>query len=331
MTQPILPIQFVGTGSYVPDEVITNEHFAGYLDTSDEWITTRSGIKERRRAAPDQCTSTLSTLAARQALDDAGMTAKDLDLIICATATGDCPFPSTATFIQAALEARGAAAFDVSAACAGFLHAMHVAAGFISADMFERILVVGAETLSRFVDPYERGTAVLFGDAAGAAIVTKADRDDQGVIYHEMGCDGTRTEHIWVPAGGSRLPASESSVAKRLHFMHMRGREVYKFAVNKMQELVDRAFETTGLTPSDLKLLIPHQSNLRIIESFRRKMGLPKEKVAVHIDRFGNTSAASVPMSLDEGRRDGTLVPGDLILMIAVGAGLTWSTMVIRL
>lgn len=331
MTQPILSIRFAGTGSYVPDEVVTNEHFAGYLDTSDEWITSRSGIKERRRAAPDQCTSTLSTLAARQALDDAGMTAKDLDLIICATATGDCPFPSTATFIQAALNAPNAAAFDVGAACAGFLHAMHVAAGFISAGMFERILVVGAETLSRFVDPYERGTAVLFGDAAGAAIVAKADRDDQGVIYHEMGCDGTRTDHIWVPAGGSRMPASETSVAKRLHFMHMRGREVYKFAVNKMQELVDRAFETTGLAPSDLKLLIPHQSNLRIIESFRRKMGLPKEKVAVHIDRFGNTSAASVPMSLDEARRDGTLVPGDLILMIAVGAGLTWSTMVIRL
>ena len=174
MTQPILPIRFAGTGSYVPDEVVTNEHFAGYLDTSDEWITARSGIKERRRAAPDQCTSTLSTLAARQALDDAGMSAKDLDLIICATATGDCPFPSTATFIQAALDAPNAAAFDVGAACAGFLHAMHVAAGFISAGMFERILVVGAETLSRFVDPYERGTAVLFGDAAGAAVVTKA-------------------------------------------------------------------------------------------------------------------------------------------------------------
>lgn len=331
MRRQRLPIRIVGTGSYAPDEVITNDHFCEYLDTSDEWIVSRTGIKERRRAAPDQFTSTLSALAANEALDNAGLKATDLDLIICATATGDCPFPATAAFIQAELKANQIPAFDVSAACAGYMYAMSVAAGFITADMFERVLVVGAETLTRFVDPYDRTTAVLFGDAAGAAIVTKADSPDQGVLHFEMGCDGTRTDHIWVPAGGSRLPASKTTTAERLHFMKMRGREVYKFAVTKMQELIDRALETTGLTPEDLKLLIPHQSNLRIIESVREKMKLPKEKVAINIERFGNTSAASVAMSLDEARRDGTLEPGDLILMIALGAGLTWSTMVIRL
>lgn len=331
MTQPILPIRFVGSGSYVPEEVITNQHFADYLDTSNEWIVTRSGIRERRRAAPDQFTSTLSTLAARKALDDAGLKATDLDLIICATATGDCPFPATAAFIQAQLEAPQAGAFDISAACAGYLHAMNIAAGFIGAGMYERILVIGAETLSRFLNPQDRGTVVLFGDAAGAAIVTRANRPDQGVLYYEMGCDGTRTDHICVPAGGSRMPASTTTAAENLHTMHMRGREVYKFAVTKMEELIDRALDKTGITPADLKLLIPHQSNLRIIELVRKRMELPEKKVAINIDRFGNTSAASVAMSLDEARRDGTLEEGDLILMIAVGAGLTWSTMVIRL
>ena len=326
-----LPIRFAGTGAYAPDEVLSNEYFCNYLDTTDEWIVTRTGIRERRRAAPDQYTSTLSVHAANRALDDAGLKATDLDLIVCATATGDCPFPATATFIQAELGAIGVPAFDVGAACAGFLHAMSAAAGFITADMFQRVLVVGAETLTRFVDPQDRATAILFGDAAGAAIVTKADTPGQGILYLEMGCDGTRADHICVPAGGSRLPATQKTSAERLHFMKMRGREVYKFAITKMQELIDRALNVTGLSPDDLKLVIPHQSNLRIIESVRQRMKLPKEKVAVNIDRFGNTSAASVPMSLDEARRDGTLQPGDLVLMIAVGAGLTWSTMVIRL
>ncbi len=331
MTQRMLPIRIAGTGTYVPEEIVTNQHYAAYLDTSDEWIVSRTGIRERRRAAPDELTSTLAVHAARVALEDADLTANDIDLIICATATGDCPFPATATFIQAQLGAEGVPAFDVSAACAGFLHATSVAAAFIASDMYHRVLVIGAETLTRFTDPQDRNLTILFGDGAGAAVLTKSDDPNQGILRFEMGCDGTRAEHIWLPAGGSRFPASETTVAERLHFMKMRGREVFKFAVKKLEDLIDRSLTETGLTPDDLKLLIPHQSNLRIIESMRARMGLPKEKVAVNIDRFGNTSAASVVMSLDEARRNGTLQPGDLVLMVAVGAGLTWCVMVVRL
>ncbi len=325
-----LPIRFCGTGTYVPSEVLTNHHFANYLDTSDEWIVSRTGIRERRRAAPDEWTSTLAEKASRLAIQDAGMSAGDIDVIICATATGDCQFPATATFVQAALGIKDVPAFDVSAACAGFLYAVITAAGLLVTGLYKHVLLIGAETLTRYADPEDRRTVILFGDAAGAAVVSKTGNPEQGVLYCDMGCDGTRAEHIWVPAGGSRLPTSEATVAERLQYMHMRGREVYKFAVKKMQELIDNALTVTGLTPDDLKLVIPHQSNLRIIESVRKRMGLPPEKIAVNIDRYGNTSAASVIMSLDEARRDGTLQTGDLVLMVAIGAGLTWSTMIVR-
>ncbi len=330
MMEP-LPIAFCGTGRYLPDEVLSNQHFADYLDTSDEWIVSRTGIRERRRAAPGECTSTMAAKASELALQDAGLTIRDIDIIICATATGDCPFPATATFVQAALGAENIPAFDVSAACAGFVHGTTVASGMLSSGMFERALVIGAETLTRYVDPQDRRTVILFGDGAGAAVLARSTDPRQAILYWDLGCDGTRAEHIWIPAGGSRLPTSEMTVAERLHFMHMRGREVYKFAVTKMQSLIDNALSTTGLSPADLKLVIPHQSNLRIIESVRERMGLEREKIAINIDRYGNTSAASVIMSLDEARRDGTLQRGDLVLLIAIGAGLTWGTMIVRL
>jgi 3-oxoacyl-[acyl-carrier-protein] synthase-3 len=326
-----LPIRFCGTGAYVPEEVLTNQYFADYLDTSDEWIVTRTGIRERRKAAPDEYTSKLAERAARVALEDAGLGVGDVDLIICATATGDCPFPATAAFIQGALGAKDVPAFDINAACAGFLHAVITASGLILSGLYNRVLVIGAETLTRYADPQDRATTILFGDAAGAAVLSKSADPEQEILYCDMGCDGTRAEHIWVPAGGSRLVTSEGTLAERLQYMRMRGREVYKFAVTKMQALIDNALSVTGLTADDLKLVIPHQSNLRIIESVRERLGLPREKIAVNIDRFGNTSAASVIMSLDEGRRDGTLQRGDLVLMVAIGAGLTWSTMIIRL
>ncbi len=326
-----LPIRFCGTGSYVPEFVLTNRHFADYLDTSDEWIVTRTGIRERRRAAPDECTSTMAVKASQRALEDAGLSARDIDVIVCATATGDCPFPATAAFVQAALGAANVPAFDVSAACAGFLHASTVAAGLLTSGLHRHALVIGAETLTRYTDPEDRATVILLGDAAGAAVLSEAVNPDQAILYCEMGCDGTGAKLIWVPAGGSRLPTSEATVAERLHYMHMRGREVYRFAVKKMQELINNALAATGLTPDDLKLVIPHQSNLRIIESVREKMGLPREKVSVSIDRYGNTSAASVITGLDEARRDGTLQAGDLVLMVAIGAGLTWATMIVRL
>lgn len=329
--QQRLPVRVCGTGSYLPEEVILNEHFASYLDTSDEWIRSRTGIRARRRAAPDECTSTMASKAALAAIEDAGLAVSDIDGIICATATGDYPFPSTAALIQVAIGARTVPAFDVSAACAGFLIGSITGASLLTSGLYRHLLIVGAETLTRFSDPQDRGTAILFGDGAGAAVLGRSENTEQEILYCEMGCDGTRADHIWVPAGGSRLPASEKTVAERLHFMRMRGREVFKFAVMKLQEQIDRALEVTGLTPDDLAMVIPHQSNLRIIESARQRLGLPKEKVAVNIDRYGNTSAASVAISLDEARRSGKLKQGDLVLMVAIGAGLTWGTIILRL
>jgi len=326
-----LPIRFSGTGSYVPAEVVPNQHFVDYLDTTEEWIVSRTGIRERRKASPSECTSTMAVEAARKALENAGMTADDIDVIVCATATGDCQWPATATFVQEALGGRLTPAFDVGAACAGFIYATTVGAGLLGSGLYEHALIIGAETLSRYIDPQDRTTCVILGDGAGAAVISRAKNPEEAILHCEMGCDGTRTKQIWVPAGGSRLPSSSTTVAERLHYMKMKGRDVYKFAVIKMQELIDRALEATGLTPDDLKLVIPHQSNLRIIESVREKMGLPLEKIAINITRYGNTSAASIPLALDEARRDGTLNSGDIILLLAIGAGLTWGCMVIRL
>jgi len=328
---PKLPIRFLGTGAYLPERVVTNQHFVERLDTTEEWIRTRTGIRERRYAAEDQTTATMAVEAARRALQDANLTIDDIDVIICATATGDYPVPATATLIHAQLGAKNIPAFDIAGACAGFLHATTVAAGFLAAGIYRRALVVGAETLSRLGNPEDRRTVILFGDGAGAAILGPAERPGQGVLYFELGCDGQRADYIRVPAGGSRLPASPSTVAERLHYLTMKGREVYKFAVVKMEQLIDMALDVTSLTPDDLKLVIPHQSNLRIIESARERLGLPPEKVTINIDRYGNTSAASVPIGLDEARRNGTLVEGDCVLMIALGAGITWGIMVVRL
>lgn len=326
-----IPIRFAGTGSYMPEQVVDNSHFAGYLDTSDEWIRTRTGIRERRRSADDEPTSVLARKAAERALEDAEMDAAEIDLIICATATPDFLFPSTASIVQGEIGATNAGAFDVSAACAGFMHAAAIASGLISAGVNQTVLVLGCERLTRFVDMEDRATAVIFGDGAGAAILTKSHNPEQSVLYCNLGCDGTRTRDIWLPAGGSRYPANETTVAERLHYMKMRGRDVYKFAVHKIQEEIDAALVSAGLTAADLKLVIPHQSNLRIIESAREKLGLPIEQFAVNIDRYGNTSAASVPVALDEARRSGRLKTGDHVLMIALGAGLTWGTMIIQL
>jgi len=347
-----LPVRFCGTGAYVPEEVLDNQYFIDRLDTTDEWIRTRSGIRERRRAAPEETTSTMAAEAGRRALEQAGLSANDLGVIICATATGDCQFPATATFVQKHLGVDGIPAFDVGAACAGFLYATAIGASMLSAGSCKYALVIGAELLTRFVDPEDRATVVLFGDAAGAAVLGPADKPQQKILYCDIGCKSEGVELIRIPAGGSRLPASKMTVEERLHYMQMRGREVYKFAVTKLHELIDmqmrgrevykfavtklhelidNALAVTGLKPDDLKLIIPHQSNLRIIESARERLGLPREKVAVNIDRYGNTSSASVIVTLDEGLRDGTLQRGDIVLLVAIGAGLVWGTAVVRL
>ena len=326
------PIRICGTGAYLPEGVRTNQYFSDYLDTTDEWITSRTGIKERRVVAAHEATSDLGIKAAQDALDDAGLTVDDIDLIVCATATGDHQFPATATFIQGGLGCKhDIPAFDVSAACAGFLTGTTVAVGMISAGMHRRVLVVGAEALTRFANDEDRTTVILFGDGAGAAVIEKSEDPGQGILYWDHGCDGSRAKDIIVPAGGSRLPASATTVAERMHFLHMKGREVFKFAVKKIETLIDDAMQQTGLSPSDLKLVIPHQSNMRIIESARVRMGLSKDKMVLNIDRCGNTSAASVPMGLNDARRNGTLQEGDLVLMVAIGAGLVWCVMVIRL
>ncbi len=326
-----MPIRIAGTGAYVPEKVLTNEHFSRYLDTTDEWIVTRTGIRERRIAPADEATSHLAIRAGKAAIENAGLEPGDIDAVIIATATGDRQFPATATYVQHGIGCRLVPAFDIAGACAGFLYATAVGAGFISSGMYKNVLVIGAETLSRFADPQDRSIVILLGDGAGAAVLSRAHNPEQGILYSELGCDGDKAEHIWVPAGGSRLPSSEMTVAERLHFMRMRGRDVFKFAVLKMEELVDRALSAAGLQASDIKLVIPHQSNLRIIESMRERMGLPPEKIAINIHRFGNTSAASIPMAFDDARRSGSLQSGDHVLMLAIGAGLTWGVMVARL
>lgn len=325
------PVCILGTGSYAPDTVLDNQHFVDRLDTSHEWILTRTGIRERRKASASESTSTMATRAAERALTNSGLTANDIDMIVCGTATPDFFFPSTASIVQGQLGTRPIPAFDVSAACAGFIYATSVGAAMIVANAARQVLVLGAETLTRFSDPDDRATCILFGDAGGAAVLGRSTDPDRGVLHCDLGCDGTRTDYIVLPGGGSRMPASETVLAERYQYMRMKGREVYKFAVGKMEESIDRALLENNLKPSDLKLLIPHQSNLRIIESVQSRLGLPKEKIAVNIDRYGNTSAASIILALDEARRDGTLKQGDLVLMIAVGAGITWGTMIIRL
>jgi 3-oxoacyl-[acyl-carrier-protein] synthase-3 len=331
---PPLRVVIRGTGAAVPDEVLDNDHFSSYLDTSDEWIVTRTGIRERRRVSDDESTLSLALQASQRALEDAEITASELDLLIVCTATPYTPLPSTACWLQDALgvgHAMGAASFDLHAACSGFVYGLIVAATLIETGGHEKALVVGAEALTRITDAQDRATAILFGDAAGAAIVTRSTDPERAILYHEMGADGSKARAVWVPAGGSGEPASVRTVNERLHYMRMNGRELYKFAVLKMQELTDRALEETGFAPEDIKLIIPHQSNLRIIESGRNRLGLPPEKVAVNIDRYGNTSAASVPLALDEACRSGTLKPGDLALLVGFGAGVTWASALVRL
>lgn len=320
-----------GTGSAWPDRVMTNADFEKIIDTSDEWIRTRSGIRERRICGKGEDTLTLARAAAERTLQNAGLNPADLDMIVVATSTPVVPLPSTACFLQHELGCRQIPAFDISAACSGFIYAMATGVGFLASGQYHNILVVGAETMSAITDFQDRGTCILLGDAASAAIISPADNDTAGVYDICLGADGGGAQMIWVPAGGSREPASQKTLNERLHFLKMRGREVYKFAVTKFQEVLTSALDRAGLSAADLALVIPHQSNLRIIESAAEKLGLPPEKVAVNIDRFGNTSAASIPLALDEARRAGRIKAGDWVLLAGFGAGLTWGSILIRL
>jgi len=320
-----------GIGASAPEKVMTNFDFEKFLDTSDEWITQRTGIKERRVVSDGESTVSLAVEASRGAITQAGLHAKDLDLIICATVTPDMILPASACFIQTALGAGDIPAFDISAACSGFLYGLAVGSQFIETGRYKRVLVIGADALTRFADLTDRSSCVLFGDGAGAVVLEPTEDRDRGIRYNVMHTDGAGWDYIHVPAGGSRLPATHETVDQRLHFVKMRGRDVYKFAVEKMRWLLGDCMEKCHLTVDDVDMVIPHQVNVRIIESAAGKFHFPMEKVYINIDRYGNTSGASIPLAMEEAQRLGKIGPGSLLLLVAFGAGLTWAGTVVRL
>ena len=319
----------LGMGYYVPDKVLTNYDLEKMVDTNNEWIVDRTGIKNRHIAAPEQATSDLALIAAERALADANVAAEDIDCVIVATETPDTKFPSTACLLQDMIGAKNAAAFDLSAGCSGFVYALSVANGFIVSGMYKHILVVGAETLSRILNWEDRNTCVLFGDGAGAAVVGEVE-EGYGILGFDMGADGSGGPYLIQPAGGSRKPASHETVDAHEHSVHMDGSEVFKFAVKIMASTSQRVLEKTGLKSEDIDLLIPHQANIRIINSAAKRLNLPKEKVFVNVDKYGNTSAASIPIALCEARDQGLLEKGKNVILVGFGAGLTWAAIALK-
>lgn len=327
---PHSQVEFAGVGFYVPEKRLTNDDLARMVDTSDEWITPRTGIKERRIAAPDQASSDLGYEASVKALAAAGVEADELDLIICATCTPDHAFPSTACVLQHKLGAVNAAGYDLSAACSGFLYGCIQAAGLIQAGMCRNVLVVGAECISKVTDYTDRGSCILFGDGAGAVVLRPSSEPSRELLWAEMGADGSRPEILLIPAGGSRMPASPETVQARQHYIELQGREVFKLAVAKLIELIKRIPKKCGIPLSDIDLVIPHQSNMRIIETSCRRAGIEFEKAYANIDRYGNSSAASIPIAMTEAIEEGRLKRGDLVLMLAFGGGVTWASYLFR-
>ncbi|MFL2921912.1 MAG: beta-ketoacyl-ACP synthase III [Limisphaerales bacterium] len=319
----------VGVGSYVPERRLTNADLEEMVETSDEWITTRTGIKERRIASDDQFTSDLATEAARKAMSKAGVTGGDIDLVIVATITPDMPFPSTACLVQHNIGAVNAAAFDLEAACSGFIYALEIAQQFIMSRTYNTVLVIGAEKLSSIIDWKDRNTCVLFGDGAGAAILQNREQS-HGLLTACMGADGGKAGLLSMPGGGSRCPASSDSLDNRLHYLRMDGKETYKSAVTAMHRAALKALERCQLNITQIKCIIPHQANLRIISAVGDRLGAKKEQVYINVDKFGNTSAASVAIALDQAVENGVIERGDLILMVVFGAGLTWGAAVIE-
>jgi 3-oxoacyl-[acyl-carrier-protein] synthase-3 len=322
-------IKIIGTGSYLPEKILTNKDLEKMVDTTDEWITKRSGIKERHIAADNQATSDLGLEAAKRAIENAKIDKNTIDCIIFGTVTPDTLFPSTAIYVQKALGLAGVPAFDISAACSGFIYGLAIAQGFINNGSHKRILVLGGETLSKVTNWEDRATCVLFGDGVGAAVVEESN-DDSGIVSIYLGGDGNMSNLLYQPAGGSRIPATEESVKNKLHTIHMEGNEVYKHAVNAMAEAAKRALEMAGMTGEDITYFIPHQANIRIIETTAKFVNVPMEKVFVNIDRTANTSAGTIPTALDEMNRKGMLKKGDIILIDAFGAGFSWGAAVIR-
>ena len=318
-----------GVGSYVPERILTNAELEKIVDTTDEWITTRTGIKARRIAAADEFTSDLATKAAQRAMEKAGVIAADIDLIIVATITPDMPFPSTACLVQRKIGAKRAAAFDLEAACSGFIYALEIAQQFIMSRTYKTVLVIGAEKLSSITDWKDRNTCVLFGDGAGAAILQNRP-NAHGLLTAVMGADGEKSDLLFMEGGGSRCPATIDSVNARMHYLRMEGKETFKNAVQAMQSAAEEALRRCELNISQIKCIIPHQANRRIIDAVGERLGAKPEQLFVNLEKYGNTSAASVAIALDEAVESGRVQRGDLILLVVFGAGLTWGAAVIE-
>ena len=322
-------VSIIGTGSYVPEKILTNADLSRMVDTSDEWITTRTGIKERRVAAKDEHTSDLAAKAALKAIEQARISPKEIDLILVATATPDMLFPATACFVQKKIGATNAACLDISAACAGFLFGVEIAQQFITSHTHDTVLVIGADKLTSITNWSDRNTCVLFGDGAGAAILRHRG-STHGVISTHIGSDGEYTDILFMPGGGSRCPITKENAHLNLATIHMTGKEVYKQAVIAMLNAAKKALELAGLTIDDIACVIPHQANLRIIEAIADRLKIPIEKFYVNLDKYGNTSAAAVAIALDEANRSGRIKHGDYVLMVVFGGGLTWASTVIE-
>ena len=318
-----------GIGSYVPERVLTNADLEKIVNTSDEWIITRTGIKERRMADEGEHPSTMAVKAAHLALEQAGLAAADLDLIVVATITPDMPFPATACLVQRELGATKAAAFDLEAACSGFIYAIEIGRAFIASGVYENILIIGAEKLSSIIDWEDRNTCVLFGDGAGAAVLQRRE-GARGVLATRLGSDGTKADILAMPGGGSRRPATVDSVNERIHFLKMEGKEVFKAAVKAMTAAARDVLERSGVSIEDIKCIIPHQANQRIISAIGERLGAREDQVFVNLQKYGNTSAASVAVALDEALQSGKIKRGDKILIVAFGAGLTWGAPVLE-
>lgn len=322
-------VSLVGTGSYLPEKILTNLDLQKMVDTTDEWIRERTGIIERRIISNGMVTSDMAVEAARKALQNSQISPEEVDLIIVATVSPDHITPSTACYVQHKIGARQIPAFDISAACSGFIYALTVAWNFVASGNYKNVLVIAAEALSTVTDYTDRNTCILFGDGAGAAVLQPGSQAHQ-ILYSTIAADGAGSEMMIIPAGGSYLPASHKTVEERLHYIHLRGREVFKFAVLRIVSLVREILDKCNLTLDDIALIIPHQMNKRILEATAERLGLSMDKIYINIERCGNTSAASIPIALDEASRNGRLKKGDLVALIAFGGGLTWGTTLIK-
>jgi 3-oxoacyl-[acyl-carrier-protein] synthase-3 len=332
MSQPmsVFPVCIAGTGSYLPEKILTNAELSSLVDTTDEWIVSRTGIKERRIAAEGEFTSHMAGKAAEKALQQAGLAAADVELIIVATITPDTLTPATACYVQQRLGANRAVAFDISAACSGFLYAMKLSKRLIASGAFKNALIIGAEKLSAFVNWEDRGTCVLFGDGAGAAVLRRAEAGEGEILATEMGTDGNLTHLLNIPGGGSACPITQANAGQHLATLAMLGKEVFKHAVNRMKEASEKVIERAGLQPEDIACVIPHQANLRIIDAIADRLAVPNERVFVNLDKYGNTAAAAVAIALDEANRSGAFKRGENIVLVVFGAGLTWAAAAIR-